>query len=149
VPDLTPDEPFPQSDDAELLEPLRDRYRDLLGFVPPRIDARLRQLGALDPGMLQAEEEVRARAMYPDCMDQRTVQLMLFGMLLILLRDAAVTHGIAARRAGATWEEMQAVVNLAYLFGGLSCANRGGEYLEKIAAREAEAKAKAAGGDAS
>jgi len=140
VPDLTPGDALPRSSDAELVEPLRDRYRDLLGFVPPRIDARLRQLGALDAEMLVAQEEARRRAMYPDCLDQKTVQLMLFGMLLILLRDAAVTHGIAARRAGATWKEMQAVVNLAYLFGGLSCANRGGEYLEKIAAREAEAR---------
>ena len=46
-------------------------------------------------------------------------------------------HGIAARRAGATWEEMQAVVNLCFLFRGLSAANRGAETLAHIAEREA------------
>jgi len=37
-----------------------------------------------------------------------------------------------------TWEEMQAVVSLAFLFRGLSAANRGAELLANIAKREAE-----------
>jgi alkylhydroperoxidase/carboxymuconolactone decarboxylase family protein YurZ len=128
--------PEPQLDEAAI-DAFREPYRELLGFVPPRIGARIEQLAGLDPEWLALQEEVRRRAMYPDCLDQKTAQLMLFGMLLILLRDAAKTHGIAARRAGASWEEMQAVVNLAYLFGGLSCANRGAQYLEAISEHEA------------
>ena len=72
--------------------------------------------------------------------DVKTAQLMLFGMLLMDMNDAAPLHGIAARRAGATWEEMQAVVSLAFLFRGLSAANRGAELLANIAKREAEAE---------
>ncbi len=51
------------------------------------------------------------------------------------MNDAALLRGIAARRAGATWEEMQAVVSLAFLFRGLSAANRGAELLANIAKR--------------
>jgi 4-carboxymuconolactone decarboxylase len=69
-------------------------------------------------------------------LEPKIVQLMLFGMLLMDMSDAAVLHGIAARRAGATWEEMQAVVNLCFLFRGLSAANRGAEILANIATRE-------------
>jgi alkylhydroperoxidase/carboxymuconolactone decarboxylase family protein YurZ len=76
--------------------------------------------------------------MYPKCFDVKTSQLMLFGMLLMDLSDAAALHGIAARRAGATWEEMQAVVSLCFLFRGLSAANRGAEILANIARREEE-----------
>jgi alkylhydroperoxidase/carboxymuconolactone decarboxylase family protein YurZ len=65
---------------------------------------------------------------------------MLFGMLLMDMNDAAPLHGIAARRAGATWEEMQAVVSLAFLFRGLSAANRGAELLANIAKREMESE---------
>jgi alkylhydroperoxidase/carboxymuconolactone decarboxylase family protein YurZ len=61
---------------------------------------------------------------------------MLFGMLLMDLNDAATLHGIAARRAGASWEEMQDVINLCFLFRGLSAANRGAEILANIAKRE-------------
>jgi alkylhydroperoxidase/carboxymuconolactone decarboxylase family protein YurZ len=74
----------------------------------------------------------------------KTAQLMLFGMLLMDMNDAAPLHGIAARRAGASWEEMQAVVSLAFLFRGLSAANRGAELLANIAKREVETEAAAA-----
>ena len=113
-------------------------YKDLIGFLPPRIEARINVTGALDPELLDMQERMRARAMYPKCFDVKTSQLMLFGMLLMDMNDAAPLHGIAARRAGATWEEMQAVVSLAFLFRGLSAANRGAELLANIAKREVE-----------
>ena len=115
-------------------------YKDLIGFVPPRIEARINVTGALDPTLLDMQERMRAHAMYPKCFDVKTAQLMLFGMLLMDMNDAAPLHGIAARRAGATWEEMQAVVSLAFLFRGLSAANRGAELLANIAKREAESE---------
>lgn len=118
-----------------------DIYKELIGFLPPRIEARINVTGALDPQLLDLQEKMRAHAMYPKCFDVKTVQLMLFGMLLMDLNDAAPLHGIAARRASATWEEMQAVVSLAFLFRGLSAANRGAELLANIAKREADEEA--------
>jgi 4-carboxymuconolactone decarboxylase len=131
--------------DQEKLEEYRRIYEELLGFVPPRIQARTDLLSRLDPEFLSLQEEIRKQGMYPDVFDVKTVQLMLFGMLLLSLRDAARIHGIAARRAGATWEEMQAVVNLAYLYGGLSAANIGAQFIQQIAEMEAEQEAGATG----
>src|SRR5882762_983548 len=118
-------------------------YKDLIGFVPPRIEARINVTGALDPKLLDMQERMRAHAMYPKCFDVKTAQLMLFGMLLMDMNDAAPLHGVGARRAGATWEEMQAVVSLAFLFRGLSAANRGAELLANIAKREADSESAA------
>ncbi len=115
-------------------------YEELLGFLPPRIEARFAVTGALDPTIMDMQERLREHAMYPKCFDVKTAQMMLFGMLLMDGSDASVLHGIAARRAGATWEEMQAVVNLCFLFRGLSAANRGAEQLARIAQREAAEK---------
>jgi len=114
-------------------------YKELVGFLPPRIEARLNVTGALDPKLLAMQEELRQHAMYPKCFDVKTAQLMLFGMLLMDLSDAASIHAIAARRAGATWEELQAVVSLCFLFRGLSAANRGAELLANMAKQEAAA----------
>jgi alkylhydroperoxidase/carboxymuconolactone decarboxylase family protein YurZ len=114
-------------------------YRQLLGFVPPRIEARLAVTGALDPQLLDLQEQIRAHAMYPSCFDTKTAQLMLFGMLLMDLSDAAQLHATAARRAGASWEELQATVSLCFLFRGLSAANRGAEILARLAERERDA----------
>lgn len=113
-------------------------YEELLGFVPPRIEARLAVTGALDPELLDLQERLRQHAMYPKCFDVKTAQLMLFGMLLMDLSDAAQLHAIAARRAGASWEELQATVSLCFLFRGLSAANRGAEILANLAKREKE-----------
>ena len=121
------------------LAALRGPYGELIGFVPPRIQART-ELGArLDPELLRLQEEVRMRAMYPDCFDVKTAQLMLFGILLALLSDTARLHAIAARRAGASWEELHAVVGLAYLFRGMPAANLGAEVVLKLAEAEAGA----------
>ena len=115
-------------------------YEDLIGFVPPRIEARMNVTGALDPQMLDLQERIREHGMYPKCFDVKTAQMMLFGMLLMDMSDAAQLHAIAARRAGASWEELQGVINLCFLFRGLPAANRGAEILANLAKREAEAK---------
>ena len=130
----------PYADTAATLEERSAIYQELLGFVPPRIEARIAVTGALDPELLDLQERLRAHAMYPKCFDIKTAQLMLFGMLLMDLSDAALLHALAARRAGASWEELQATVSLCFLFRGLSAANRGAEILANLAQREKETK---------
>ena len=117
----------------EQVEEYRRFYEELLGFVPPRIQARTDLLARLDPELLTMQEELRRHCMYPDCFDTKTSQLILFAILLANLQDAAKLHAIAARRAGATFEELSAVVNLVFLFRGLSAANIGAEILQGIA----------------
>jgi 4-carboxymuconolactone decarboxylase len=128
----------PYSDPSATFEQRAQIYQDLLGFVPPRIEARLSVTGALDPAMVDLQEKIREHGMYPKSFDVKTAQLMLFGMLLMDASDAAVLHAIAARRAGATWHELQDTINLCFLFRGLSAANRGAEILANIAHRERE-----------
>ena len=117
----------------EQVEEYRSFYFDLLGFVPPRIQARTDLLARLDPELLTIQEELRRHCMYPECFDTKTSQLMLFAILLTNLQDAAKLHALAAYRAGATFEELSAVVNLVFLFRGLSAANLGAEILQGIA----------------
>ena len=125
--------------DDEIAE-LRAPYERLIGFVPPRILART-DLGArIDPELLPLQEAARLRAMYPACFDAKTSRLMLFGILLALMSDAARLHAIAARRAGASWEELSAVVGLAYLFRGLPAANLGAEVRQKLAGAEGQGR---------
>ncbi len=124
----------------EQVEEYRDFYIDLLGFVPPRIQARTDLLARLDPELLAMQEDLRRHCMYPTCFDVKTAQLMLFGMLLVNLQDAARLHALGAYRAGATFEELSAVVNLAFLFRGLSAANLGAEILQGIAKSTSETR---------
>ena len=124
----------------EKIEEYRDFYTELLGFVPPRIQARTDFLARLDPELLTMQEELRRHCMYPDCFDTKTSQLFIFAIMLTNLQDAAKLHAIAAYRAGATFEELTAVVNFVFLFRGLSAANLGAEILQGIAKSAAESK---------
>jgi 4-carboxymuconolactone decarboxylase len=122
------------------IEEYRNSYVDMVGFVPPRIASRIARLTELNPDFLIAQEEVRRRAIYTDALDQKTVQLILFAVLAVNVRDAAKLHGLAALRAGATWEELQAALNLAFLFGGLSVSNGNATILDEIAELEESQK---------
>jgi alkylhydroperoxidase/carboxymuconolactone decarboxylase family protein YurZ len=137
---MTADDRKATDEQLKKIDEYRESYRDLVGFVPPRIASRMARLSELDPDFLIAQEEVRRQAMYPEALDQKTVQLILFAVLAVNVRDAAKLHGLAARRAGASWEELQATLNLAFLFGGLSVSNVGAHVLEEIAELEAKAE---------
>ena len=117
----------------EQVEKIREFYVELLGFVPLRIQARTDLLARLDPELLNKQEELRRHCMYPACFDMKTSQLFLFAILLTNLQDAAKLHALAAYRAGATFEELSAVVNFVFLFRGLSAANLGAEILQGLA----------------
>jgi alkylhydroperoxidase/carboxymuconolactone decarboxylase family protein YurZ len=127
------------ADRPETVEDFRDTYKEMLGFVPPRVAARFEASGEGARELLLAQERLRNMIMYPDVLDQRTVQLVLFGILHAKLSDAAKLHGLAALRAGATWEELSAVIDLAFLFTGFSAANRGPGLLAEIAELERKA----------
>ncbi len=134
MPDPASNSPLPDRQiPDEKLEEYRDFYVELLGFVPPRIQARTDLLARLDPELLAQQEELRRHCMYPDCFDTKTSQLFLFAILLTNLQDAAKLHALAAYRAGATFEELSAVVNFVFLFRGLSAANLGAEILQGLA----------------
>jgi len=124
--------------DADELERMKKHYVDLIGFVPPRIQARLRFSGSVDPAHLRLQEEMRTHSMYPPCFDVKTAQLLLFGLLLMAASEGARFHAIAARRAGATWEELHAVAAMAGLYGGLTVMNLASELLDRIMASEGE-----------
>jgi 4-carboxymuconolactone decarboxylase len=127
--------------DAAKLDPDHETreagYQAMVGFTPPRVKARLAISGALDPTLLGLQESIRAHAFSTPCFDEKTTQLMVFGIMLGQLNDAAKIHAVAARRAGATWEELHAVIGLCFTFRGMPAANRGTEMLAEVAMQEA------------
>jgi len=53
------------ADRDQTLEQRGEVYQELLGFVPPRIEARLAVTGALDQKMVDLQEQIREHGMYP------------------------------------------------------------------------------------
>jgi alkylhydroperoxidase/carboxymuconolactone decarboxylase family protein YurZ len=111
-------------------------YRELIGFTPPRIKERIKLGLEVDPELLDQVEKIRDNAMYPKCMDTKTAQLILFGILLSHVAPAAEYHGRGALRAGASKAELHAVAGLAFLFRGLPAFNLAAEVINKIHAEK-------------
>src|SRR5262245_13969670 len=118
--------------DAEL-EKFRDSYVEMFGTLPPLPAGRFAFSGEMNPEFLRDAERLRAKAFYNKSFDMKTTQLILFGMLLVEHNQlGAQAHAAAARRAGASWDELHTVVELASATGALSPFNQGSAMLNGI-----------------
>ena len=114
----------------------RDTYVELFGSLPPLPAARFAFSSEVNPEFLHLSERMRAHAFYSEVFDIKTTHLILFGMLLVEHNMAAQMHALAARRAGATWDELHKVVELAAATKSLGPANQGVAMLKSL--RDAE-----------
>ncbi len=119
------------------LAKFRDSYVELFGFLPPLPAARFEFSGEVNPEFLHCAEQLREHAFYSDVFDVKMTNLILFGMLLVEHNQAAQMHALAARRAGATWEQLHKVVELAAATGSLGPANQGSSMLKTLRDKEA------------
>jgi len=119
------------------LAKFRDTYVELFGTLPPLPAARFDFSGDINPEFLRLSEELRAHAFYSDVIDGKTTQLILFGMLLVEHNQmGAQAHATAARRLGASWEELHKVVELASTTGAFGPANQGSTLLKTLRDKE-------------
>lgn len=120
---------------ADLVQ-FRDSYVELFGVLPPLPSAKFEFSGEVNPEFLRLSEQLRAHAFYSEVFDIKTTHLILFGMLLIEHNAAAQMHAIAARRAGASWEELHKVMELASATKSLGPANQGSAMLKAVRDKE-------------
>ena len=118
------------------LKEFRDGYVELFGSLPQLPAARFAFSGEVDPQALRLVEQLRAHAFYSDVFDVKMTNLILFGMLLVEHHPAAQMHALAARRAGASWQELHKVVELASATGALAPANQGSALLQALREKE-------------
>lgn len=128
---MPPDDELPDD-----LKKFRDSYVELFGSLPPLPAARFEFSGAVNPEFLRLAEKLRAHTFYSDVFDLKTTHLILFGMLLVEHNAAAQMHALAARRAGASWQELHKVVELASTTGALGPANQGSAMLKSLSDKE-------------
>ncbi len=111
-----------------------DSYAELFGEVPPLPKAKFEFSSEIDPSKLRLTES--ARAFYNKTFDTKTTQLMLFGMVLVMGVPAARDRAIAARRAGASWQELHQVTELASAAIALNPFNNGSAILNELRQQE-------------
>jgi hypothetical protein len=111
-----------------------DALRAALGFVPPCRGPASPE--TLESSLRAMHEQLRTGGLKPDAFDIKTVHLMLTALLLAEHGAAAVEQGMAARRAGVSKAEVEAVAALVFATHGLAGIARGDEFLTSLEERE-------------
>lgn len=114
----------------------RETYREMFGEVPPLPEGKFAFTASVDPQFLRHVEALRAHAFDNTTFEPRLTQLIIVAMMLATGGGAAEWHVRAARRAGATWLELQTVAELAAAVAALGPANVGGALLNRLRAAE-------------
>lgn len=121
------------------LAAFRDNHTDLFGTVPPSTAARFAVGAVIDPDFLRLVEQMHTHVFYSDLFDAKVVHLMAWGILLACGEKPAEQHALAARRAGASWEELHFVAELACVIaGGLGPLSEGALLLGQLRVDEKE-----------
>lgn len=101
-------------------------YVDAFGTVPPIPNERLRTGAALDPALTLASEEARRSALFSDVFDNKTAQLLVVAIMAGTGSPGLKWHVLAARRYGATWQELYKTIEIAAFFKGFGALQEGG-----------------------
>jgi 4-carboxymuconolactone decarboxylase len=113
-------------------------YEASFGEFPSIPKARMGFGAEHRPEFTRAAEETRRIALYDGPLDNKTAQMVAFGYLLNAGLPPAIFHARAARKYGATWEELHQIVEIAFaITNGMSALNLGGEMLARLKAEEA------------
>lgn len=124
----------PDGDGDAVLASIRAGYIELMGSVPPAIEIRL-ALGARS-GRIQAVssiESLRTELIMANPLDRKVGQLVHFAQLLVLGKEGpARLHVRAARRAGASIEELVGVAELALITAGMPAYSLGVEIIGEL-----------------
>lgn len=119
---------------------LTEIYRLLLGEVPPHIERRWvveGQLGREKTG--QAIEILRRQCIAENPLGLKVQQIVQFGQLLVVLREAEATrHAIAALRAGASFSDLAGAAESSLIVAGMQAYSLGLRIIDKLMA-EADA----------
>ena len=118
------------------IDAAKQTYIDMFGEMPPLPAAKFAFMADADIDALERIEALRAGAFLSPVFDQKHTQLMVFAILVAEGAGPAEWHAIAARRAGATWEELAHVVELVAAVKALGPANQGGAMLAKLRAAD-------------
>lgn len=107
-------------------------YREPFGTMPPIPLARLVHGARQDPAGTLRAEELRRDALFSDVFDKKTSQLFVVAIMAGTGSPGLPWHIRAARRYGATWEELNKVVEIAAFFRGFGALQDGSKAVGEL-----------------
>lgn len=113
-------------------------YIEPFGTVPPVPLERITSGAKLDPEYTAIQEKARARALHSDVFDHKTSQLFALAILAGMGTPGSYWHAKAARKYGASWEELYKAVEIAAFFKGFNALMDAGRAVGQLHKEEQE-----------
>lgn len=107
-------------------------YIEPFGEMPPIPKDRLERGATLAPDLTLAAEEARKSALFSGIFDEKTAQLFVIAIMAGSGSPGLPWHIRAARRYGASWDELYKVVEIAYFFKGFGALQEGGRVIGEL-----------------
>jgi len=107
-------------------------YVDAFGSMPPVPAERLSLSDNPGRDFSVRMEEARAKALFDEGIDKKTAQLLAFALLAGSGSPGGIWHARAARRYGASFEELYRTLEIAAFFKGVRALNDGGRALGEL-----------------
>lgn len=123
---------------TKYLEPY---YIDPFGSVPPVPLERMVSGARIAPEYNLKQEEMRASALFSDVFDKKTSQLFALAILAGMGTPGCYWHAKAARKYGASWEELYKAVEIATFFKGFNALMDAGRAVGKVDEEESSGAA--------
>jgi alkylhydroperoxidase/carboxymuconolactone decarboxylase family protein YurZ len=115
-------------------------YVDAFGSLPPVPGERLALSAGPGLDLNVRMEEMRAAALFGEGLDKKTAQLLAFALLVGSGSQGSIWHARAARRYGASFDELYRTLEIAIFFQGVRALNDGGKVLGQLWKEEHESK---------
>ena len=114
-------------------------YIEPFGEMPPIPEKRMATGAVLSPELTRAAEEARKSALFSGVIDDKTAQLFVVALMAGEGSPGLPWHVRAARRYGASWEELYKAVEIAAFFKGFGALQEGGMAVGKLWEEEEQA----------
>lgn len=124
----------------KLIDFLAPYYLEPFGEMPPIPRDRLETGAQLAPELTLAAEEARKNALFSDVFDYKTAQLFVVAIMAGSGSPGLPWHVRAARRYGASWDELYKAVEIAAFFKGFGALQEGGNVVGKLWKEEGDAE---------
>ena len=123
--------------DPELVK-FRDSYVEMFGSLPPLPGGRFAFSAEMNPEFLRDAERLRGKRVLQQDLrhEDHAAHPVRHAAGRAQPRSRAQAHAAAARRAGASWEELHTVMELAAATGALWPFNNGGALLKALRDKE-------------
>ena len=116
----------------EYADIIKNLYVEPYGELPPILASRMKVGEKLAPNYNMSVEKMREKALFSDVLDKKTTNLIVLGILAGAGTPGCYYHVKAARKYGASWEEIFKTAEISTFINGYKAMVDAGQAIARV-----------------